>query len=809
MVNSVKQLHILTFVMVIAFNTFILTSTPQLEQYSTINHFYTDIKPIFPNTKQKISATTLDVLVVLMELPNDPHHPSHTIQYYEDLFFSTNDTDSVSQYFYNVSYGEVLLEGDVLGWYQAEHNLEYYGQGTRIHPGQDINPVSLVNESRIFATNDGFNPLNYDSFIIIHSGDGQEYSGNSNDLWSHKFGLSYYDNGYKYLEYTMNHEYVDYETPSHELGHALYFPDLYDHEEYKHDFAGPYAMMDGGGGHFSIWNKYYSKISRPDSAQFLTDDYRLQIGNYSEDTYATVNPLAIGEPKGKMWLELGWNNSGFSNPNYGRGWTVTVRENIDYDTYLTKYGVVIAEIQVGPRNSGEIQVLYPEDSPPWNVIDSRPETSENKDDAAFSFANGDVSTFRSGHGWAAQLLERYDNLSYRIRVTDEKNIPSVSLISPTQSISGQYNLLIDANSNSTSTISNVEISIDYKSWQSCSFDSNSNRYSFNWNTTNEREGTHILRARAKDNAEIPYQGFSEFVIIEIDNTAGSILVVDDDLGRFSEENVLAALDEIGLLGEYEIKKTTSFTEAEISSEEMSRYECVFWIGNPAISPLSNSHINYNEFKEIKRYLENSTIDRRSSIVFMSSYNIFDFSNQGEEIHNEIDDIFRARSPVNFRAPVNQLLGQDFLTELPPFVLGNTDTVRANRSSDGEVVTLLAGVVPILEDEDPIFPGYGTKGYYVDTGSYKLVNYLFQPEMVPEPILTQLLNSTLDFLQLPNNSTLSSSSSSNHQNTPLNFEPIILGAFAISSIGLAVFLFRKTRKGTPQEKSYWLTKGQDD
>lgn len=796
--------------MIIAFNTPILASTPQLEQYPTINHLYKDVGPIFPNTTQKISATALDVLVVLMELPNDPHHPSHTSQYYENLFFSANDADSVSQYFLNVSYGEVLLEGDVLGWYQAEHNLEYYGQGTRIPPGQDIDPVSLVNESRIYVTNEGFDPFNYDLFIVIHSGDGQEYSGNSNDLWSHKSYLSYYDNGNKYLEYTMNHEYVNYETPSHELGHALYFPDLYDHEEYKHDFAGPYAMMDGGDGHFSIWNKYYSKISRPDSAQFLTEDYRLQISNYSEDIYTTVNPIGLNEPNGIMWLELGWNNSGFSNPNHGRGWTVTVREKLDFDTYLTKYGVVIAEIQVGPRNSGQIQVRYPDEYPPWNVIDSRPETSENKDDAAFSFTDGDVYTYRSGHGWAVQLLERYDNLSYRIRVTNESNIPSVSLISPGQPISGQYILLIEANSNFPSSISNVEISIDYEPWQSCSFDSNSNLYSFNWNTTKEREGTHIIRARAKDNAEIPYQGFSDYVIVEIDNTAGSILVVDDDLGRISEQYVLTALDELGLLGKYELKQTTSFTEAEVSSEEMSRYECVLWIGNPAISPLSNSHINYNEFKEIKRYLENSTIDRRSRIVFMSSYNIFDFSNQGVEIHNEIDDIFRARSPVNFRAPVNRLLGQDFLSELPPFVLGDTDSLRANRSSDGEVVTLLPGVVPILEDEDPIFPGYGTKGYYVDTGSYKLVNYLFQPEMVPRSTLTQMLNTTLDFLQLPNNSTLSTSTStSHHQNIPLNFDPFIFGSFAISSVGLAFYLFRKTRKGTPQEKSYCLTKSQDE
>jgi M6 family metalloprotease-like protein len=792
--------------MIIFFNTFTLTYSLQLKESNDVNHHHKIIESAIPNVVDQISTTILDVLVVLMDLPNDPHHSSHTVQYYEELFFSQSNPTSVSQYFYNVSYGEVVLNGDILGWYQAGNNLEYYGEGTRISPGVDRDPWSLVNESRILASNAGVNPLSYDLFIVIHSGDGQEYSGNSDDLWSHKSWISYSDNGNKYLEYTMNHEYVDYETPSHELGHALYFPDLYD-LDYEHDFAGPYARMDRGDGHFSIWNKYYSKISRSNSAQFLTDDYRLQISNYSEDIYATVNPIAMNEPNGTMWLELGWNSSGFSDPNHGRGWTVTVRENLDFDTFLTKYGVVIAEIQVGPRNSGQIQVSS-DVSPPWNVIDSQPETSENKDDAAFSFTEGDVSTYQSGHGWAVQLLEKYGNLSYKIRVTNESNIPSVSLITPTQAISGIHNLLIEANSSYPSSISTVEISIDYGSWQTCSFDSNF--YSYTWDTTKEREGTHIIRARGRDNAEIPYQGFSDYVVVEIDNAAGSILVVDDDLGRFSEQSVLTALDKLGLLGNYEIIQTTSFTEAEISSEEMSKYEYVFWIGNPAISPLANSHINYNEFKEIKKYLDNSTEENPSRIVFMSSYNVFDFSNQGVEIHNEIAEIFRARSPLNFRAPVNRLLGQDFLAELPPFVLGDTDSLRANRSSDGEVVTLLPGVVPILEDEDPIFPGYGTKAYYVDTGSYKLINYLFQPEMVPESILTQIFNTTLDFLKLANNSTLSSSSSSsNHQNTSINFDPFIFGSFAIGSIGVAFIIFRKTRKTAPQEKSYWLTKKLDE
>ncbi len=70
--------------------------------------------------------------------------------------------------------------------------------------------------------------------------------------------------------------------------------------------------------------------------------------------------------------------------------------------------------------------------------------------------------------------------------------------------------------------------------------------------------------------------------------------------------ILNALDELGLRNEYEIKRTTSLTDAEITVEELMEYEYVIWVGNPSITPITSSHINYNEFKEIRRFIESST-----------------------------------------------------------------------------------------------------------------------------------------------------------------------------------------------------------
>ena len=696
-------------------------------------------------------ASTLTVLVVLIELPNDPHYPTHTQGYFERLFFSTKSL-SVNQYYQNTSYGKVILEGEVLGWYQAEHELEYYGAGGRLD-NVDIRPDYIANESRSYAIEAGRDPGTYDLFVVIHSGDGQEYSGNSDDIWSHQFDLRRF--GLSTVKYSMNHEFITYVTPSHELGHELYFPDLYDHaNKFKHIYGGSYCLMAYGEGHLSIWNKYYSHVSRTDSAQFLNDTHRLQISNFTNEIITTINPLAISEPSGIMWLELAWNSSGFDQQEFGRGWTITVRENLDYDNFLPKFGVIIAEIQVGRRTS-QIQTdkLIPKVYPPFNVIDSHPETLENKDDAVFSLDDGEIGTYCSGKGWAVQLIEKFNNLSYSVRVTNEINIPRPEIIDPEQPLQEDYDLLVDVSTETLAEITRTEISIDNGPWLECTPNLEiEGSYSFKLKTTEMREGTHLIRARAFDNASIPHIGYSPFISVEVDNNAGSILIIDDDLGRSSEKDVLSTLDELGYFGQYEIMQTTSITEAEITVEEMLNYETIIWVGNPSITPISNSHINYNEFRELKQYLESSEDKNPPRIIFMSNYNIFDFSNQGSSVHNEIADFFRAHSPNNFRAPVSLLKGVDFLEDIPCFTLGPTDSVRANRSSDGEVVTLLSGAVPILEDTSPEFQGYGVKGYYVDNGNYKLINFLFQPELVPDAVLPQLLNLSLNYLSEPNNST---------------------------------------------------------
>ncbi len=181
---------------------------------------------------------------------------------------------------------------------------------------------------------------------------------------------------------------------------------------------------------------------------------------------------------------------------------------------------------------------------------------------------------------------------------------------------------------------------------------------------------------------------------------------------------------------------------------------------------------------------------------MCSYTIFDFSNQGAIYQNEFEEIFQAQSPLNFRSPVSMLEGSLFLEDLPLFTLGRTDTLRATRGSDGEVVGLMAGATPILVDIDPQFPETPTKGYIVDNGQYKLVNYLFQPETVPPDILLQLINESLVYLAQPANGSIQTT-------TPFDLIPLI-AVLAVGGpiIGILFIRFRpKHRKNDSPRLKY--------
>ncbi|MCP4698109.1 MAG: M6 family metalloprotease domain-containing protein [Gammaproteobacteria bacterium] len=189
------------------------------------------------------------------------------------LFGSSGYT--MKNYYEEVSYGAFTVAGTVNGWYTA--NYDHYDYGHNLY-GQDAYPGLLVEEA-VMAADPSVNFDAYDTdgdcyvdaVAIVHQGMGEEFSGNSTDIWSHRWNLysaSHFGRGSNGIYTTddnctsgtgnvkVNDYIIQPETFAdtgimtlgvfaHEYGHVLGLPDLYD-IDYDSAGIGNYCLMAGG-----------------------------------------------------------------------------------------------------------------------------------------------------------------------------------------------------------------------------------------------------------------------------------------------------------------------------------------------------------------------------------------------------------------------------------------------------------------------------------------------------------------------------------------------------------------------------------
>ncbi len=216
----------------------------------------------------KSGATTFRVLVILIDF-QDKHYTSGytsgTVAAFDSLLFSDsiNPTGSMKEFYYRNSYGNFILQGDVVGWYRAANNADYY---TNYCDGSDglgpypNNAQRLVEEavdaadpdvdfSQYDNNGDGYT----DGIFVVHAGTGYEETGNPCEIHSHQWSISArFKDGVYVRTYSVEPE----ESPSsqglipigvfcHEFGHVLGLPDLYD-TDYSSSGAGHWALMASG-----------------------------------------------------------------------------------------------------------------------------------------------------------------------------------------------------------------------------------------------------------------------------------------------------------------------------------------------------------------------------------------------------------------------------------------------------------------------------------------------------------------------------------------------------------------------------------
>ena len=188
-------------------------------------------------------------LVLLMQFPDVKFSSDNPHDVFYDFFNKENYTEngmtgSVKDYFKAQSYGQLELEFDVVGPFTAPDSSAYYGENTKsvsarlpelVYQGC-LMADSLVN----FADYDWNGDGEVEQVFIVYAGYSEASSGNPDDIWPHKWNISYYGlslilDGVEICQYACANELYGSETnvlngigaACHEFSHCLGLEDMY------------------------------------------------------------------------------------------------------------------------------------------------------------------------------------------------------------------------------------------------------------------------------------------------------------------------------------------------------------------------------------------------------------------------------------------------------------------------------------------------------------------------------------------------------------------------------------------------------
>jgi len=208
----------------------------------------------YPNPQFGPVSGVIRVLVIAAQFPDI--NSTLTVAQIKQNWFG-----AVASYYHELSYGALTVTGDVYGWYTLPYAESHYGMNCNGVNSPDCSGQDesweLAQDAATLAQGSANPPNfnNYDYFIFIHSGYGQESSGGSNDIWSVTYMSGIY---LKTTEKSISLFSIVPELESNgasaggvyclEFGHDLGLPDLYDTNTGK-TILGPWELMDKG-----AWN---------------------------------------------------------------------------------------------------------------------------------------------------------------------------------------------------------------------------------------------------------------------------------------------------------------------------------------------------------------------------------------------------------------------------------------------------------------------------------------------------------------------------------------------------------------------------
>ncbi len=268
------------------------------------------------------------------------------------LFQSTNGT--LRDYYEKVSYGTLHITTitvnlpSSMNWQTAPQPYSYYvngmnGFGTYPQNAQKLveDMVNLVDPLVDFSQYDNNGDGYVDALFIVHTGPGAEYTGSSNDIWSHSWSTytPQYLDGVYISNYSMEPEY--WLTPgdmtvgvyAHEMGHAAFgLPDLYDYDG-SSEGLGMWSLMASGS-----WNGATYMGEMPTSPDAFC---HVQMGFITPTVIAdNTASVSISDAESNPAVFL-LSKDGAPSSEY---FLVENRQPISYDKYLPSDGINIFHV---------------------------------------------------------------------------------------------------------------------------------------------------------------------------------------------------------------------------------------------------------------------------------------------------------------------------------------------------------------------------------------------------------------------------------------------------------------------------------
>ncbi len=317
---------------------------------------------LLPRWQGMPTKGTNKVLVLLVDFPDYPHVNEASV--IANKLFGDGDAaeypkESLRNYYRRASYGQLEIQGSVLGWYRMQHPRSWYtadGQdnaANRVVMQEVIEHFDPVHD---FSQYDNNHDGKVDYFAIIWSGPD---NGWGNFWWGYQWRLAQpiVADGVQFAAFSWQWESrpvgsaFEAETVIHETGHALGLPDYYD---YTPNQGGP----NGGVGGLDMMHGNYADHNA-----------------FSKFMLEWVTPRTIGSGEASVTLRaLAQSPDALAiMPNY-QGATpyteyfmVENRQRVNNDARNPSDGILIWHIDATPNARGD-DFLYNNSDTPHKLL---------------------------------------------------------------------------------------------------------------------------------------------------------------------------------------------------------------------------------------------------------------------------------------------------------------------------------------------------------------------------------------------------------------------------------------------------------